>query len=169
VLLRDHPFLRLTLANVVFSLCSLMFTIGLPIYLVDTLRTPAWLLDFLFALNTTLLAVIQTTVVHLLEPYRRTRALLLASGLWGVWCGGMALALQLPAALLIPYLIAVTSVYTLAELIHAPTSNALAAAVAPLNCVGATWRRSNYRGSLPACLRRGCLRCSSRFGRRCPG
>jgi MFS family permease len=131
VLFRDRPFLRLTLANVVFALCSLMFTVGLPIYAMITLRTRAWLLGLLFALNTALLAVSQTIVVRLLEPYRRTRALLLASGLWCVWCGCMALAVQLPAVLLVPYLITVTVVYTLAELTHAPTSNALAAAVVP--------------------------------------
>lgn len=37
----------------------------------------------------------------------------------------------MPASVLVPYLLLTTGIFTLAELIHAPTSNALAAAVSP--------------------------------------
>lgn len=85
----------------------------------------------LIALSTALIAALQTVVVRLLEPYRRTRAFVLTGFLWCTWCGLLALALAMPQALLFPFLFVVTCVYALAELIHDPTSNVLAAEASP--------------------------------------
>jgi hypothetical protein len=131
VLISDRPFLGLTLTNMGFSLCSLMFVVGLPVYTVHALHTPTSLPGILFALNTVLLAATQTLVVQGLESYCRTRALVGASGLWCAWAGLIMLALLLPSGALVPYLLVITGVYTLAELMHGPTSNALAAAAGP--------------------------------------
>lgn len=129
--LRDRPFVGLTAANAAFALCNVMLTIGIPVFAVEALGAPAWLPGILLALNTAFLAGAQTTVVRLMEPHRRTRTLALAALLWCGWCAATALALSVPASLLIPYLLLTTGLFTLAELIHAPTSNALAAAVSP--------------------------------------
>lgn len=131
LLLRDRPFLALTATNVLFALCNLLFFVGLPVYALDALAAPAWLPGVLFAANTALLAGAQTAVVRLAEPYRRTRVLALAGALWCAWAVLFALAVRLPAALVIPFLIAVTGLYALADLLHSPTANALAAAASP--------------------------------------
>ena len=129
--LRDRPFLLLTAANAAFALLSIMFAVGLPVFASETLGAPAWALGALFAINTALLAATQTFVVRLLEGRRRTRALAFAALLWCGWCLLLMLALAVPASLVVPYLFAATAAFTLAELVHAPTSNALAAAASP--------------------------------------
>ena len=130
-MLRDRPFLILIVANIVFALISILLSIGIPVYLATTLKIPAWVIGSVFTLNTILLATLQTVVVRHLEPYRRTRALVLAGCIWSVWCFLAALAFIVPRVLLIPYLIAISCVFTLAQLIHVPTATALAASVSP--------------------------------------
>jgi MFS family permease len=126
-ILRDRPFLALVATNMIFALCSLMLGIGVPVYVAVALRAPIWIIGTLMAQSLALIAILQTVIVRLLEPYRRTRALILTGWLWCAWCGLLTLALLVPRALLIPFLFLVTCVYVLAELIHDPTSNALAA------------------------------------------
>ena len=128
-ILRDRPFLALVATNMIFALCSLMLGIGVPVYVAVALRAPLWIIGVIMALSTALIAVFQTVVVRVLEPFRRTRVLILTGWLWCAWCSLLVLALLVPRALLIPFLFIVTCVYALAELIHDPTSNALAADV----------------------------------------
>ncbi len=117
--------------NIVFALCSTLLTNGVPVYIAETLRAPPWMIVTLIALSTVLIAGLQTVVVRLLEPYRRTHALMFCGWLCGSWCALLAIALVAPQGLLLPVLFATTGVYALAELIHDPTSNALAAETAP--------------------------------------
>lgn len=127
LILRDRAFLVLVAANVIFALCSLMLGIGVPVYVAVALRAPLWVIGVIMALSTALIAVFQTVVVRVLEPFRRMRVLILTGWLWCAWCSLLVLALLVPRAFLIPFLFIVTCVYALAELIHDPTSNALAA------------------------------------------
>lgn len=129
--LADRPFAGVTAANAVFALCSILLVVALPVYATETLHVPIWAIGVLFALNTAVLALTQTVVVRVLEPYRRTRALVVAGLLWAGWCLLSAVAGVVPPALVIFYLVAVTGLYTLGELIHGPTSTALAAAASP--------------------------------------
>lgn len=129
--LKDGPFLGLIAANAAFALCDVMLAVGIPVFAVATLGAPAWVPGMILALNTVLLAGAQTITVRLVEPYRRTRALALAGLLWCGWCTATAVSLSVPAYLLVPYLLLATGPFTLAVLIHAPTSNALAAAASP--------------------------------------
>jgi MFS family permease len=131
LLLKDRPFLILVAANVLFALCSLMLGIGVPVYLTTALRAPLWVAGVIIAFSTALIAVFQTIAVRMLEPYRRTRALILAGGLWGAWSVFLALALFVPRLILIPFLFVVTCLYALAAVIHDPPSNALAADASP--------------------------------------
>ena len=98
-------------ANVLFALCSTLLTIGVPVYVADTLRAPLWVIGALIALSTVLIATLQTVVVRLLEPYRRTRALMLSGLLWGSWCALLKLALVVPQRLLLPALFVATCLY----------------------------------------------------------
>ncbi len=130
-LLHDRPFLSLIAANTTYTLCSIMLGVGLPVYAVKALQAPGWIVGVLFALNTAGIALAQTITVRLLEPHRRTRSLVGAGALWAGWCLMMSLALIVSPPFLVPYLILATAVFTAAELIHGPTSNALAASASP--------------------------------------
>jgi len=136
VLLADRPYQALIATNTVFALCSVFLGIALPVYLVDGVAAPGWLLGPLLVGNTILLAVGQTVAVRLVKPLSRVRALVIAGALWTVWAIASALAVEVPAGVLVPYLAVCMVFYAVAELIHAPVSNALAAAAAPAELRG---------------------------------
>ncbi|MGZ3624883.1 MAG: MFS transporter [Ktedonobacteraceae bacterium] len=131
LIIRDRPFIGLVISNIAFIFCIFMLTTALPVYAVEALRAPAWIVGFVLALNTLLMAGGQTFTVRLLEPHRRTRVLVAAGLVWSSACSLLALALIVPRLLLVPYLITVVILYTFAELMHAPTANALAAQAGP--------------------------------------
>lgn len=129
--LRDRPAMTVTGCNVLFAYCAMLIFFALPIYVVDTLDEPAWVVGFLFALNTALLALGQTLAIDLVGHWRRTRVLAVAGGIWVTASALFALGLSVPHAALIPYLTVVVMLYTMGELIHAPTSTSLVASLAP--------------------------------------
>jgi MFS family permease len=128
---RDRPFLLLIAANACFALCSNFIYLAVPVYFTVALKTPIWFIGIALAFNTILIATMQTVVVHKLEPFRRTRALMAAGGCWCTWCLASALALFMPRFLLITYLLVVVCIYGLAQMIHTPASNALSALSSP--------------------------------------
>ncbi|MPZ83788.1 MAG: MFS transporter [Actinophytocola sp.] len=131
VLLADRPYLGLIATNAIFALCSVFLGLALPVYVVDGLDAPGWVVGPLLAGNTILLALGQTTAVRIVKPLARTRVMMLAGGLWAVWGVTSALALRVPAAVLVPYLVLCTLCFTVAELVHAPVSMSLASEAAP--------------------------------------
>lgn len=136
VLLRDRPYLGLIATNTIFALCGMFLGLALPVYVLDGLAAPAWVLGPLLGGNTILLALGQTTAVRLVRPLARTRAMVLAGVLWAVWATASALALQVPAAIIVPYLVVCTLCFTAAEMVHAPVSMSLASEAAPVNLRG---------------------------------
>lgn len=129
--LRDRPYQLLIVINTVFALCSVMVGLAVPIYVIDALPAPHWLVGLLLALNTILLAIGQTATVRLIRPLSRVRVMVLAGSLWTVWSAIFAFAVRVPGPILVPYLLAGMLFYIVAELIHAPISAALAASAAP--------------------------------------
>ncbi len=129
--LRDRPAMTVTGANVVFAYCAMLIYFALPVYVVETLDMPAWVVGFLFALNTALLALGQTLAIRAVSGWRRTRILAAAGLIWVVTAGLFAFALAVPRSVLLPYIIVVLVLYTFGELIHAPTSTSLVASLAP--------------------------------------
>jgi MFS family permease len=130
MVLRDRPFLGLIVSNIAFILCIFMLTTALPVYAIEALQAPAWAVGIVLALNTVLMAGGQVLTVRLLETQRRTRVLVIAGLIWSASCGLLALAL------IVPHLIVVVGLYTCAELMHAPTANALVAQVGPTSLRG---------------------------------
>jgi MFS family permease len=130
-LLRDRPYLLLIAANTIFALCSVFIGVALPVYLVEGLPAPHWLVGPLLAATTVLLASGQQLAVRLVRPLSRTQALVLAGGFWVAWALVFAAAVRVPAWALVPYLLAGMILFAAADLIHAPISNALSAAAAP--------------------------------------
>lgn len=136
VVLADRAFLVLVACNVVFALCPLMVSLGLPIYATETLKLSTTTVGTLFAFNSLLVICTQTLTVRLLESFRRTRSLLVACLLWAVGCLLFAQASRIPSVLLIPYLFGTVTIYTFAGMIAGTMSAALAAASSPAQTLG---------------------------------
>lgn len=130
-MLRDRPYLLLIAVNTIFALCSVFIGVALPVYLIEALPTPDWLVGPLLAANTVLLASGQALAVRLVRPLSRPRGLALAGLLWVVWALLYAAAIRVPGAALVPYLLVGLIFFAAADLIHAPLSNTLSAAAAP--------------------------------------
>ncbi len=134
LLRKDKAFLVLIGANTILALCTMLMGVGLPVYVTEALpAAPEWIVGILLAAVSVVLAVGQTLVVRLTEKRRRTHVMVLAGVLWAVWGVLMAGLLHIPAGLVVPGLILASAVFAIADVLHAATSNALAAAVAPTN------------------------------------
>jgi MFS family permease len=131
LLRKDKAFLVLIGANTILALCTMLMGIGLPVYVSEVLPAPKWIVGLLLAGVSVVLATGQTLVVRHTEKRRRTNVMVLAGVLWAVWGLLMAGLLHIPAALVVPGLVVATIVFAGADVLHAATSNALAAAVAP--------------------------------------
>jgi MFS family permease len=130
--LRDLPFMALTVLNTVSAICVTMLGTGLPVYVDSGLHAPGWVVGALSAVNITLLALVQTGVIHLVRGVRRSRVIVIAALLWAIWGGLMAAAFVLPAGwIVVVFLFVVTLAFCGAELLHGPTSSALAAEASP--------------------------------------
>jgi MFS family permease len=134
LLRKDKAFLILIGANTILALCTMLIGVGLPVYVTEALpAAPKWLVGVLLAFVSVVLATGQTLVVRHTEKRRRTHVMVLAGVLWAAWGLLMASLLHIPAGLVVPGLILATAVFASADVLHAATSNALAAAVAPVN------------------------------------
>jgi MFS family permease len=131
LLRKDRPFLVLIGANSVLALCTMLMGVGLPVYVAEALPAPKWIVGVLLAAISVVLATGQTLVVRHTERRRRTNVMVLAGLLWAAWGVLMAGLLHIPAGLVVPGLVVATLVFAGADVLHAATSNALAAAVAP--------------------------------------
>jgi MFS family permease len=136
VVLADRPFLVLMTCNVIFALCPLMMSLGLPIYATETLKLSTAMVGALFAFSSLLVICTQTVAVRLLEPFRRTRSLLFACLLWIASCLLFAQAPLIPSLLLIPYLFGAVAIYTFASMIAGTMSASLAATSSPAHMLG---------------------------------
>lgn len=130
-LLRDRPFIGLIGVNTVYAMSSMMLALAMPTFVLSGLRGPAWLTPALLVGNTVVMSVLAAPIVARLMPHRRTRSIMLAAALWAAW--SLLLATLVPGhpGWVVPVLIGATVLFTLAEVIHAPVSMALAASAAP--------------------------------------
>lgn len=127
----NGTFFALTAANTLFALCSVLLGIGLPIYVAKALHAPVWLVGPLLALVTIIGATCQAMAVRAIRNVRRTRVLAAAGAIWCLWGLCTAGLVSLPGTLAAIGLVFSVLLYSVAELLHAPTSNALVAAAAP--------------------------------------
>ena len=130
-LLRDRPFLGLTGLNTSCAMTSMMLGLALPTFIASGLRGPGWLTSALLVGNTVLVSVANAPLVRRVVGARRSRILAGATLVWAAWA--LLLAALRPGSLvvLVPLLVLGTLLFTVAESLHAPTSMALASAVAP--------------------------------------
>jgi MFS family permease len=90
--LRDRRFLALTVANAAVGLQTVLFVIGLPLWLVERTDAPHWLVSFVAVTNTAMILLLQVHASRGAERTVRARRLILIAGLVS------ALACLLPPA-----------------------------------------------------------------------
>lgn len=131
-MLQNRLFIIFLISNISFPLCSMMLGTAFPVYVTEAVHAPGWLPGPALMLNSLLVIGCQTLVVRLMEPFRRTRALGAAALVWCISCGCFALALIIPAFLVIPYLFLVVSIHTLASILYGPAASSLVADLGPV-------------------------------------
>ncbi|MEU6865650.1 MFS transporter [Streptomyces sp. NPDC046876] len=123
--LADRAFLGVLATVWVFALCDLALTVLLSAYVIEARGLPAWQPGMLFAINTVMVVLAQTALAKAVERYRRPGVLQVAAVLWMV---SFVLFAAVPgdhAGLAFGGLVLGMVVFTVAELLQAPTSSAL--------------------------------------------
>ncbi|MEV0416190.1 MFS transporter [Streptomyces sp. NPDC050448] len=128
--LADRAFLGVLATVCVFALCDLALTVLLSAYVIEARGLPAWQPGMLFAINTVMVMLAQTAVARAVERYRRPRVLQVASVLWMVSFALFAVVPGEHVGLAFGGLVLGMVVFTVAELLQAPTSSALTVAIA---------------------------------------
>ncbi|KUN10486.1 hypothetical protein AQI95_01850 [Streptomyces yokosukanensis] len=130
--LRDRPYLQLTVANIPLALCYSSLSVILPVYVTQSLKGSPSTPGLLFTLNTVVVSLAQVFVTRRLVRTRRTRAAALGGVVFAASFVSFAL-LDLAGTgwWLYAGLAAATLTYTCGELLHGTTSGALASEAAP--------------------------------------
>jgi MFS family permease len=129
--LRSRQLLSIMGANLLLVICMSVLPVMIAVYLTEALGQPAWLGGAMFTLSTVLVVLAQTTVITRVSGYRRPRVVQGASVLWAVSFGCFWLLNAVPGWLVPPGAVLAVCVCTFAEMLHAPTINALAIDTAP--------------------------------------
>jgi MFS family permease len=132
LLLGNRSFLGLIVVDAGFAICSDALVVGLPISVKEGRIGYVEVLGPLLALNTFIIATTQLFVAKAIGRTSRIRALVLAGLLWVAWAILMSLLPVFSLAFSSILLVLLLLLYCLAEMIHAPVANALAAAAAPV-------------------------------------
>jgi len=148
--LSDGPFMTLILANVLFVLCTLVITVALTVYVVDFLHQPSWMAGVLFAINTALVALTQTTITRLTERRGAVTLLQLAAVLWAASFLVMWMVSALSGSLVILILLADIVVYTAAEIVYSPTMSDMVVRFAPASQRGRYFAVHQLSWSIPS-------------------
>jgi hypothetical protein len=131
VALTDRPFLLVVATNLLFVLCSLVLDVLLTVYVTRGLGLPVWVSGLLFALNTAIVALAQTSTSRAVERLSPVRMLRLTALVWACAFAVFWLTGLVPAAAAVPLLVAALLIFTLAEMIQGPALNDLVVAIAP--------------------------------------
>ncbi|WP_241094511.1 MFS transporter, partial [Actinacidiphila bryophytorum] len=136
VVFADRPFLGLTSANFLIALGYSALAVLFPLLIAGSLHGPQSLTGAAFTVNTVLCAVGGVHVARLSRRggARRTRSAALGAVLFAAAFAGLAvLAAVRPHAgwVAVALLLALVTLYTVAETVHNPAASSLAVAAAP--------------------------------------
>lgn len=123
----DRAYMGMVGANGLLMLSTLMASLGLSVYATQTLHAPLWVIGAIGMLQTTLVVTLQGRMLVRLQHRRRSQIMIGASVLW-VWSFlGYAVAPQIPAFLIVPFLALIAFLMIFAQMAYAPTARSLAA------------------------------------------
>lgn len=130
--LGDRPYTTMTAAHTMLTFAWLLPSVVLPVYLVQTLSLPPWVPSVLFALNTAMTVLLQTTIVRVLAPLRRTRAILVGSCSFLLAFAVFATAHSAPQAVALALTTAGIALFSFGEMAVGPPAQALSMEAAPV-------------------------------------
>lgn len=136
VLLRDRPYLSLIALNTVFALCNVLLSVGFPPFIAGVIPGVAWAVGPLLVMNTVVQAVLQPAVVRWTRSLPRQVPLAAAGVLWALWGLGILSARHVPEAFVVPVCTAAILCYSAAQMLHSPSSTAMATDAAPADVRG---------------------------------
>jgi ethanolamine transporter EutH len=113
-----------------------VFEIAPPPYLITIAHAPAWIVGLLFALTTGMIVVFQLPVARMIATWRPTRILATGALVYALSFPLVAVAPLLPFNTLLLYLWARMALYTLAEIVYAPTFVTVTTALIPVGMEG---------------------------------
>jgi hypothetical protein len=128
---RDVTFLRVALVNGVFWLAALVLEYGLPVYLVQSLELPSWIVGGFFAINTVMVTVLQLPIGRRLQQLDQARAVVVGGLLYVGASLILASAAPLGNGLRLGGVLMVALVWTLGELITGQCVTVLLTRLAP--------------------------------------
>ncbi|MER5433723.1 MFS transporter [Streptomyces sp. NPDC002588] len=134
---RDPLFLRIAVANFLLITVIVATEAGLPVYLVDHRRTPAWIVGFLFAVNTVIMVLFQLPISSRLRNRAPLRVIAAGSVLHAGLLGVLGFAGWLPLRALLPLLVLGMAVYTFGEIVSTQMLSVLLVTLAPRRQLGA--------------------------------
>jgi MFS family permease len=132
LVVRNRPFLALTLLNVPTAFGYMVLSVSLPVYLTQETGAPDSLVGVLYAVNTVGIALLQIPVTRTLGGYRRTRAMALGAAVFALsFCAFATLEAVPGRTALLAGVFAATAAFTAGELLHGATASAVVAQAAP--------------------------------------
>lgn len=131
VVLRDRAYLRLVLGQLLFVVGMMVLNFALPVYAVETLDLPGWVVGAVFTLNTLLTGLGAGLTVRWMTGRVRARMMSLAQVFFVLGYAGFALAGVLPVGVAVAVMLLGAIVYTGGELTGGPVFSATAAEAAP--------------------------------------
>ncbi|MDJ0385370.1 MFS transporter [Streptomyces sp. G-G2] len=132
----DRAYVTMVAANTVLVVVCAALPVLVPLYVVQGLHQPAWVVGAVFALNTALVTVGQSLVVRYLERREHLRTLQRAALVWAAAAVLFGAASGLSRTAALSLLALAVLVFTAAELMHAPTSDVVAVRMAPQDTPG---------------------------------
>lgn len=129
--MRDRRFLGLLSTNVVFAISTLMVGLTVPVIVTTALKGPGWLSSFVLVGNALLIAgfgIFGARQAGRRDAFAVLRTAALA---WAAGCALLAFAASSSLPLAAAVLVAATVAFSLAEILHAPTSVAVISNLAP--------------------------------------
>lgn len=129
--LADRPYRLLMVAQMGYSLPMMILNFALPVYVVEVLGLPGWLVGVIFTVNCLLVGLGQGLVVTALTGRVRYRVLLATQALFAASYLVFLGSGRLPVSAAVVVMVLGGMVYTLAELAGGPVLAALSAEAAP--------------------------------------
>ncbi|GLV87974.1 MFS transporter [Streptomyces lavendulae subsp. lavendulae] len=142
VVLRDRPYLAITVVNALVCLHYGLFEVAMPLWIVEHTSAPRWLVSVLFVGNTLMVVLFQVRLSRDSEDVAGgARALRRAGVLILVAAAGFAAAALLPAWAAATVLVLTGAVYVVAEMLQSAGSWGLSYTLAPED------RHGEYQGA----------------------
>lgn len=129
--LRDRPYLLMTLTNFTYATSAMALNVAIPVYLTEFLGLPGWVAGAAFTINTLLIGLGQGLVVNAMAGSRRYNIVALGCVLSGLSYGVFLSASATSVALGVVIALLATVVFTGGELLAGPVLSALSTDAAP--------------------------------------